>query len=240
MRTISMTRGRDIGKGSFVVGIVFLILFMTATITAVLTLTALQVTGGAAYDAAMIQLLTGFGGLGVGAFLSFTGVVVIRRYETYEDLWSWDRGWVIWGIIGFTGARLVNTLFQISYIPITLNLSWQETLNIVLSAAVFEEALFSLAFSTLLFIALKQALSYKLVPQFGADMANWIIIVLASFVVSLIFMQLHVGAGLSPAHLSYTFIARFVYNLVYLRSRNIMAPVGAHMLNNYLLFVFGI
>lgn len=239
MRTRSLHRGA-IGKGSFVVSIIFIILFMTATITSVLALTTGQIAQGAAYDAAIIQLLTGLAGLGVGIFLAMMGVVVIKKEETPEDMWSWNKGWIVWGIIGFTLARFINTVAQTAYMPTVLSLSWDETLNIILVAAVFEEALFALGFSTLLYIGLKQALEYRLVSQFGRDLAAWIIILICSLVVSFIFMQFHIGAGYTAAQLQYTFIARFVYTLVYLRSRNVMSSVFAHMANNWLLLVLGI
>jgi len=241
MRTTSLHRGNtNIGKGAFVVGIVFMILFMVAVMASVLTLTTLQATKGAAYDAAIMQLMTGFGGLGVGAFLSMIGIVKVKKEETYEDLWSWNRGWIVWGIIGFTGARLANAIFQTGYTATALNLSWEETLNIVVSAGVFEEALFALGFTTLIYLALKQGLEWKLIPQFGRETTEWIIILITCVVVSILFGQMHIGAQYTQSQLMYTMIARFVYTLVYLKSRNIMAPVSAHCFNNYLLFVFGV
>ena len=241
IRTTSLSRGmKSTGEGTFVVGIVFMILFMIATMASILTIATLQATKGVAYDAAIMQLMTGFGGLGVGLFLAMIGVVKIKKEETWEDLWSWNRGWIVWGIIGFTGARVVNTIFQTGYIATSLSLSWEETLNIVVSAAIFEEALFALGFTTLIYLALKQGLEWRLIPSFGKETAKWIIILIACLVSSTLFSQMHIGAQYTAAQLQYAFIARFVYSLIYLRSRNIMAPVFAHSLNNYLLFIFGI
>jgi membrane protease YdiL (CAAX protease family) len=225
----------------FIVGISFIFLFSIAVMTAIITLTSLQVTQGPVYDAALLQLMIGMAGLGLGFGLTKVGVVKIELSETYDSLWSWERGWVVWGIICFAGIRLANFIVQGIFIPqITLSMSMTEVLNIVLSAGVFEDALLSLGFCTFLYLGWKVGPGIQVSKYFDRTIAKVVGLIFISVIASLVFSAMHIGAGYTDAQLMYVFISRTVLSLGYLKTKNIMTPVSAHMLHNLLLFLVGI
>lgn len=242
MRSTLMRAGMDRSdKRPFIVGISFIFLFSIAVMTAIITITSLQVTQGSVYDAAIVQLLIGMSGIGLGFVLTKVGIVKIELRESYESMWSWERGWIVWGIITFTGIRLANFIAQGIYVPqISLSMSMEEILNIVLSAGVFEDALLSLGFCTLLYLGWKMGPEVQVVKYFDSTIAKLVGLVFVSILASLVFSAMHVGAGYTDAQLTYVFISRIVLSLGYLKTKNIMTPVSAHMLHNLLLFLVGI
>jgi branched-subunit amino acid transport protein len=119
-------------------------------------------------------------------------------------------------------------------------MSMTEVLNIVLSAGVFEDTLLSLGFCTLLYLGWKAGPDIQISKYFDRTMAKVIGFVFVSMISALVFSAMHIGAGYTDAQLMYVFISRVVLSLGYLKTKNIMTPVSAHMMHNLALFLFGV
>jgi len=109
-------------------------------------------------------------------------------------------------------------------------------MNIALTAAVMEEALYSFAFTTFFYtiflymivrLLQKQSEEIKLAAQ-----------IIASAMVGLFFVFIHVGIyGVDPTIVAMLFINRAVYAFVYIRTRNLMVPTALHLMHNMLVLL---
>lgn len=219
------TRTFQLGEGVYEIDIIWILFFMAGVIAAVLTLTTLQTEQGLLFDISMLQLIMGLAGIALVLFLA-----PIIKLQLIPD-WESVKGWITYGILGFIIAR-----FALVILGLIQNLSsaiQYNNLTIVLTSAVFEEALF-LPIAAILFYVFKETFEQMVAPLVGKDIAHALAIISTALFTGVIFAALHIGVyGTDYGIMLSLTAARFVYTVIFLISRNFMASTFAHMFHNF-------
>lgn len=207
----------------FIISRQYITLVVGFLFIAIFTLTLTQTYGSGVelsiYEIAVRQLLFGLVGVMI-LFMSVMGgqAVLDWKNRLEPSPFDFDRGWLVWGLIGTISARIVGSLVS------AIQLSAITFINstIALTSAVFEEPLF--CGLGLLF--------YSILDKFTRH--NVMISVIGSTsIVAFMFAIIHIGVyGLSIPIMLFLAVGRVAFNLVFLKTRTMMAPTVAHILFN--------
>jgi len=222
----------------------FFPLLMAATMAGFFAIAILQIEGGRLYEIATQQtdLLT----FGI-AIMFIVALYVTPDGKLRFDVRIPDREELMTGaiimFIAFAIARFaaaisfitINVLYNIGLSPLSPSVG--SIYPIVFTSAVYEEIFHRLGITTGLYLFFSKLLDRLGFPE---EMARLLSIFAASFIDSVYFAQTHIGVyGTDPAQLTYLFIASFTYCVAYLVTRKAFVPVGAHVLHNMTLPLFG-
>lgn len=213
------------GEGVYTIDIIWILFFFVGVISCVLTLTTLQSEQGFLFDASMLQIVIGIAGVTLILFL--TPVIRLQLIPEWEDV----KRWITFGILGFIIARfalVILGLFESLSTAIYYN-----NLTIVLTSAIFEEALF-IPVSIIIFFVFKESFEQMVAPIVGEDIAHGLAIISTALFTGLIFAALHIGVyGTELSIMAALTVARFVYTMIFLVSKNFMASTFAHVFHNF-------
>ena len=206
----------------------------------IIVTTMYQTTSPEIVDIAVYQLILGMVGLMIGTTMNVRKGVVTPGLrvgwpsrEDGEKVFVYVTG-------GFIGLEIFNRLIssvKFSTIGDVLDLATIDvSANIALTAAVMEEALYSLAFTTF-FFAISLYMIVKVTARYDEGIKIFAM-VSASIMVSVLFVLIHVGAyGFDPQIIIMLFVNRFVYSILFIKTRNLSVPTLLHLSHNAMLFL---
>ena len=219
--------------GKWIVGWDYLLLFFAGMFSAFMVTTWYSGISPAIVDVAVFQMMLGFGGMIFGLIMSITrkgelGISV--RPPTRKDIET-AAPYVMGAFIVLV---IVNrSLANIGLISVLLT-GFSGDMNIALTAAVVEEAVFSFGFTTFFF----KLFNYMTANIMGRSKDQlYVAQGLAAIAVSILFFALHIAVyGTIFTVAAMLFINRFVYAIAYLRTRNLVVPAGLHLIHNFMCF----
>lgn len=204
----------------FVIDITFVFLFTIAILVNIVTLTTLQNDKGFLFDVSTLELILGLAGIGILVPLLGMGRLEFQMGTDWEE----TKKWISFGIIAFVASRLM--LMFTSNLS-TINENFSNNLSIVVSSAIFEEALF-LPLALIVFITL----SKTMITIFGKEMGNIMSVGATALFTGIMFAALHLGVYSDMTVLISLALARIIYTIIFLISRNFMSSTFAHVLHN--------
>lgn len=231
-------------EGSYLMDYGYIFLFFAAIITGVTATTMYQTTDPEIVDIAVYQMISGIAGLLIGF------IVLMRRDSTSEDTTVGNLkigfpnqedviSMLTYIMVGF----IVSEFATILLVGVPLS-SFVPNMQIAITAAVMEEALFGFAGTTLagtvFYYIIRRGMGVSIYDK--SQIAKIVLLIAqiaASAFMGVFFVALHIGVyGTSnETLLLQLFVARAVYSFVYLRTRNILVPTAVHLAHNLLVFV---
>ena len=233
-------QARQADKEKWFVGYDWLLLFFAAVFSGIIITTMYQTTDPEIVNIAVYQIILGVVGMIMGVVINMTkgGVIPGLRVgapngDDAEKVFVYVSG-------TFIGLELFNQI--LSSVRFSVFGDWFERMtinaqmNIALTAAVMEEALYSFAFTTFffaifLYIAVRATRSYN-------EGIKSVSMFFAALMVAVLFVFIHVGVyGFNPQAVIMLFVNRFVYALVYIKTKNLTVPTLLHVLHNFMIFI---
>jgi membrane protease YdiL (CAAX protease family) len=137
---------------------------------------------------------------------------------------------------GFITLEVFNRVTSLIQFNAWSSFEIAPAMNIAITAAVMEEALYSFALTTFFFIAILymvvKAVGRYTMVEYNAAM------IMASVIVGVLFVLIHVGVyGFEPVIVIQLFVNRMIYAIVYIKTRNLTVPTALHLLHNFMVFV---
>ena len=127
-------------------------------------------------------------------------------------------------------------LIMTTFLTVTLQSAIGANMQTALTSAIVEEALFAAGAGTLLYNVLLHVLERTIGKS---QMTKYITEVTAAIAIAILFAVTHVGAyGFVFRYMITLFLNRFIYQIAYYRTKNIMVPTVMHLMNNWLVFAF--
>jgi len=178
-------------------------------------------------DIAVYQLIMGVVGLLMGLVINAKRLrVSMPTQKDAEQLFTYV-------LSSFILLQIVNNGLLMADLSVFGTFQITPDMNIALTAAVMEEALYSFAFTTFFYTIFLYMLVRLLQKQ--SEEIKTVAQVIASAMVGLFFVFIHIGIyGVDPTIVAMLFINRAVYAFVYIRTRNLMVPTALHCLHNFL------
>lgn len=211
----------------------YLIFFFSALFAAAMTTTMFRDVSQELVDIATFQIQIGIGGMLFGVVVSVTkkGVIgFVARPPTMKDI----KKAVPYIMGGFIFLSIFNRIIVELGFRTSLLVTFSADMNIALTAAVMEEALYSFGFTILFY----KVLAYMAHNTIGKNEVGENVAILgAAFMVSVFFVFIHIGVyGLEREIIILLFVNRFVYSLTFMKTRNLMVPCSLHLLHNLISF----
>jgi len=220
----SRVRARSIVKDTYTVDMVFVLLVVAAIFVNVLTLTTLQTEQGFLYNVSILEMMLGLGGLVLVGLLFGIG-----KLQFSISNWNETQRWMTWGAIGFIAARFAAAFLTQSATSTEIIYN---NLTIVITSAIFEEALF-VSMALLIYMAMNTSMMATMRPIFGDEFARFLAIITTALMTAVMFAAIHIGVyGTDMDIMLALTVARFIYTIVFLYSRNFMSSTFAHLVHN--------
>lgn len=221
-------------EDSWIVGWDYLLLFFGGMFSALMVTTMFRDIAPDIVDIAVFQMMMAIGGIVFGLVATTKrsgGIGISVRPPNREDI----EKTLPYIIGGFVLLSIINMAIATTGLSIYLMSSWNANMNIAITASVVEEAVYSFGFTAFFF----KIFDYMTSNTMGKNKVQQsTAIVMASVVVSFLFFFIHIavyGSGFGIAAM--LFINRFVYAIVYLRTRNLVVPTAIHLINNAMFFL---
>jgi membrane protease YdiL (CAAX protease family) len=227
----------DSEKRKWFVGYDWMLLFFAAVFSGIIVTTMYQTVAQDVVDIAVYQLILGMVGLMIGTVINIRESAIIPGIrvgmpdrKSGEEMFLYVAG-------GFIGLELFNNVISQVRLSAIGDIAGQLTIdtqvNIALTAAVMEEALYSFAFTSF-FFAIVLYMIVKMTAQYN-ETVKLIAMTIAAIGVGVLFVVIHIGAyGFQPNIMIMLFVNRFVYALLYIKTRNLSVPTILHLLHNFL------
>lgn len=235
-------RAESYDSGSYLIGYDWILMVVAGILAGVMTTTMYQSVDPVVVDIAVYQMVSGIAGMVIGMFVllrkpptpdSDTTVGNLRvGFPTHVDkmnmLYYYMGGFVIVEAVTIATTGMMLSAFTAD-------------MNIAITAAVMEEALFGLALTTLfgsvfyyIFGKMSGVSAYTAVGRKLSGPVLLIAQVFACAFVGVLFVALHIGVygTTNEALMFQIFFARFVYSFAFLRTRNISVPTLMHLTHN--------
>lgn len=240
--TLSKKRqiARESEKQKWFVGYDWMLMFFAAVFSGIIVTTMYQTVDQEIVDIAVYQLILGMVGLMMGTVINIRESTVIPGIkvgmpdrEDGEELFLYVAG-------GFIGLEIFNQFISEVRLSVFGDVFERMTIdakvNIVLTAAVMEEALYSFALTTFIF-SLVLYMIVKVTAQYNEMIRNAAMII-AAVATGVLFILIHIGIyGLQPNIMIMLFVNRFIYALLYIKTRNLAVPTLLHLAHNFLAVV---
>ena len=228
-------RNKEADKEKWFLSYEYMLLFFAAVFSGIIVTTMYQVVSSSIVDIAVYQIVMGLVGLLMGITMNIKRGVVTPGlrigFHTRDDV----AKLFVYVTSAFIGLTIFNNVSGVLYSPFS-SYSMDVQFNMALTAAVMEEALFSFAmttffFAVFLYMAVKVLKSYNENVKMGAMIS-------ASIMVSIFFIFIHAAVyGFQPEIVLQLFVNRFVYAIVYIKTKNLVAPTALHVLHNAMWFL---
>jgi len=228
--------GQGVEDPRWFVGFDWFMLFFAAVFSAVVVTTMYQTTSAELVDIAVYQLILGMAGVMMGTTINIrktaltSGIRVgMPNRKDGEEVFLYVTG-------GFIALEVFNRTTSMVQFNAWSGFAIEPAMNIAITAAVMEEALYSFALTTFFFIAIlymivKVMRRYTMV-EYNAAM------IMASIIVGIFFVLIHVGVyGFEPIIVIQLFVNRMIYAIVYIKTRNLTVPTALHLLHNFMIFI---
>lgn len=228
-------RGQIDDDESWIVGWDFLILFFGGMFSAFMVTTMFREISPDIVDIAVFQMLMAFGGIVFGIVATTKrsgGIGIVVRPPSREDI----EKTLPYIVGGFVVLSIINFgIASVGGLSVYLLSSWNSNMNIAITAAVVEEAVYSFGFTAFFY----KIFDYMTANVLGRnEVQQNAAIVLTSLLVGVLFFAIHLGVyGASFGIASMLFINRFVYAIIYLRTRNLVVPTSIHLIHNAMVFM---
>ena len=224
----------DADSDNWIVGWDFLLLFFAGMFSAFMVTTMFREADPVIVDIAVFQMIMAFGGMIFGIMATIKrggGIGVSVRPPTREDI---EKA-MPYMIGGFAVLAVVNRSIAMVGMSALLLATFGSDVNIALTAAVAEEAVYSFGFTTFFF----KLFDYMTANIMGRNkMQENIAVMLSATAVSILFFAIHIGVYSTIFYIAVMlFVNRFVYALVYLKTRNLVCPTALHILHNSMCFL---
>lgn len=240
-------RYKSYDSGSYLIGYDFILLFAGAILSGVMATTLYETIDPEIVDIAVYQMVSGIAGMIIGLFVLLKKPPMPNEDTTIGNL-----------RVGFPNREDTRNMFYYfmggfivvelaAYVTAGVPLSaFTSNMNIAITAAVMEEALFGLALTTLfgsvMYYIFGRMAGVNSYTGRGMKLSGIILVIaqiFASLLTGLFFVALHIGVyGTTNEMLLFQlFWARFVYSFSYLRTRNIMVPALMHLSHNLLVLM---
>jgi membrane protease YdiL (CAAX protease family) len=212
----------------------FLLLFFGGMFAAFMVTTMFRDVDPLMVDIAVFQMMMAFGGMIFGLIATMKrkgGIGVSVRPPTREDI----EKTMPYMIGGFAVLAVVNRVIAMAGMSALLLATFNADMNIALTAAVAEEAVYSFGFTTFFF----KLFDYITANIMGRNkMQENVAVGIATVAVSVLFFAIHIGVYGTVFYIAaMLFINRFIYALVYLKTRNLVCPTALHILHNAMTFI---
>lgn len=218
-------------KERFVLSRLYLTLFVGFMFVALFTMTytqgAVEGTALTVYEVTIRQMLFGLVGFTI-LFMSVLGGKLVFDWTNRKEPEPFDlrRGWLIWGLLAMVGARVAGAIIS----PVSMSSVGFLSGTVALTSAVFEEPIFCGIGLMFYSILLKAFRGNERNAMLGS-----------TAVVAVLFAMIHIGVyGLALPTIIYLMVGRVIYNLVFLKTRTILAPAIAHLGHNFLIAFLGV
>lgn len=224
----------DSESGKWIMGWDFLLLFFGGMFAAFMVTTMFRDVDPLMVDIAVFQMMMAFGGMIFGLIATMKrkgGIGVSVRPPTREDI----EKTMPYMIGGFAVLAVVNRVIAMAGMSALLLATFNADMNIALTAAVAEEAVYSFGFTTFFF----KLFDYITANIMGRNkMQENVAVGIATVAVSVLFFAIHIGVYGTVFYIAaMLFINRFIYALVYLKTRNLVCPTALHILHNAMTFI---
>jgi membrane protease YdiL (CAAX protease family) len=230
-------REKEADKEKWFLSYDWMLLFFAAIFSGIIVTTMYQTTSPEIVDIAVYQIILGMVGLMIGTTMNVRkGVVTpglrvgMPTREDGEKIFVYVTG-------GFIGLEIFNQVITSVKFSVFDNIPQVDAqMNIALTAAVMEEALYSFAFTTF-FFAIFLYMIVKVTARYNEGVRT-AAMVSASIMVGVLFVLIHVGVyGFDPNIVIMLFVNRFVYSILYIKTRNLSVPTLLHLAHNAMIFL---
>jgi len=217
------------GTYEWFVGYDFLLLLFAASFSGIMVMTMYAQVDTTIVDIAVFQLVMGLVGLMGGTVIAFGTQGLKTGVETSKQMTEA----LMAIIVGFVATRILNGVIMIvDFQNMFSIMKFDSSLNIALTAAVMEECLYSFL-GSLFFFKVFMVFFSKVFRNTSA--ASGSAVVMASIFISVFFVIIHYAVyGFNMSIILMLFINRFVYSLLFLKTRNLMVPTVLHLAHNFL------
>ena len=227
-------REKEADKEKWFLSYEWMLLFFAAAFSGIVV-TTFQTVDPSVVDIAVYQIIIGVVGLMMGVVMNIKkGVVTpglrwgFHTRDDVEKLFVYVTG-------GFIGLELFNTISGGLFNPYS-SYSMGVQFNMALTAAVMEEALFSFAMTTF-FFAVFLYMAVKVLNRYNEDVKTGAM-VSAAIMVAIFFVLMHAAVyGFQPEIVLQLFVNRFVYAIIYIKTKNLVCPTILHILHNAMFFM---
>ena len=209
----------------FIVSRMYMTLFIGFVSMILVTMAIAQRGMDEIYRIANFQILFAVVGFMLIFMFIVSGEVIFDKKNIYEpDALDPKRGWLLYGLLGMAVARILGAFIVRG--GTLFSSIWFDNLIIVSTSAVFEEPFFC-ALGLLFYLVFKKYIKDENIA-----------ILLSSLPVAAIFAAIHLGVyNLSWDTMLVLAIARVVFNMVFLKTRTLLAPTTAHLFHNFLIMI---
>lgn len=227
-------KAADVDSDDWILGWDFLLLFFAGMFSAFMVTTMFREVDPVLVDIAVFQMIMAFGGMIFGLVATIKrkgGIGVSVRPPTREDI---EKA-VPYIIGGFAVLAVVNRSIAMVGMSSVLLATFGSDMNIALTAAVAEEAVYSFGFTTFFF----KLFDYMTANIMGRNKVQEnVAVMLAVTSVSILFFAIHIGVYGTVFYIAaMLFVNRFIYALCYLKTKNLVVPTGLHVLHNAMTFL---
>lgn len=218
---------KDSESERWMIGFDYLVFLFIVGIGAVFSMVITYGTSNPLTQVSIMQMI--FALLGLVLFLfanSYPELNIRSGLPTSDDVETQIR----WFFIIFPILLIMTTFFTV-----TMQSIIGVDLQIALTSAIVEEALYAAGIGCLLLNVLLAIMD----AAFGSVSFPMRILMelIAAIAVALFFALSHIGAyGLSFRHMITLFVNRLAYQMAFYRTRNLMLPTLMHVFNNWLVF----
>jgi hypothetical protein len=229
-------KGQGGEDSRWVVGFEWIMLLIAALFSGIIVTTMYQTVDAEIVDIAVYQIILGLAGVMMGTTINIrktrltSGIRVgMPGKKDAEEIFLYVTG-------GFIGLEIFNQATSMIRFNAWSNLQIEPAMNIALTAAIMEEALYSFAMTTFFFIAILYMI-VKIVGRYTTVEYNAAMVV-ASMIVGVFFVLIHIGVyGTDPTIVLQLFVNRFVYAAMYIKTRNLTVPTLLHLIHNFMVFI---
>jgi hypothetical protein len=226
----------EVEDNRWFIGFDWFMLLFAALFSGIMVTTLYQTTDPEIVDIAVYQLILGIAGVMMGIGINIRKTKLTAGINVGMPTKKHAEKVFVYVTAAFIGLEIFNRASGMIRFSAWSELAIEPAMNIALTAAVMEEALYSFAFTTLFFIAMLYMV-VKVVGRYTQTEYN-IAMVMASVLVGVLFVLIHVGAyGFQPTIVIQLFVNRTVYAGIFIKTRNLTVPTLLHIIHNFLVFV---
>lgn len=228
------TVGMESRKPFVVDNLSVLMLFASILVFSLVYLNVIRVGETYLVNLSLFMIIFGFVGLVISVFYSR----IKYGYWAFESLHRKTLfNAVFYGFIGFVLIMLVSMVSALVGGDVVSVAGDVDKLVVTLTA-INEEFIFRGALFTLLYSELK-ATVYNVSSRVYDERKNFLALLIASVLTSIVFAVFHVGYYSILRNMMFVFLASMVLCFIYYKSKIILAPIIAHILNNLMVVMVG-
>ena len=231
-----VNRQEDGEDNRWKIGFEWFMFLFAAIFSGLMVTTMYQTTSPEIVDIAVFQMVLGIAGVMMGSTINIRKTRLTAGINVGMPTKKDAESVFVYVTAAFIGLEIFNYVSGSIRFNAWSQLAIEPAMNIALTAAVMEEALYSFALTTFCFTAALYVV-VKLVGRY-TETEYTIAMVMASIFTGVLFVLIHVGVyGFQPNIVLMLFVNRVVYAAVYIKTRNLTVPTLLHIIHNFMVFI---